>query len=59
KLLVDRPVVTELVVAADWRDVCEQLLRRVPDTIYEARIDMNWLKGNFCGLDAESSEVQR
>ncbi|KAG8478725.1 hypothetical protein CXB51_028564 [Gossypium anomalum] len=58
-LSVDGPIVIGLVVVAKWRDVCEQLLGRVLDTIYRAQIDMNWLKRNFGGLDTESSEVQR
>lgn len=36
KLPVDGSVVIRSVVAADWIDVCEQLLERVLDTIYEA-----------------------
>ncbi|MBA0783623.1 hypothetical protein Gotri_001313 [Gossypium trilobum] len=56
---MDELVVTGLVVATDWRDVCEQLLGRVSETIYGARIDVNWLKRNFSGLYVESSEVQR
>ncbi|KAK5811244.1 hypothetical protein PVK06_026568 [Gossypium arboreum] len=50
---------TGLVVIVDWKDVCEQLLRKVPNTIYGVRIDMNWFKINFGGLDTESNEVER
>ncbi|KAK5774481.1 hypothetical protein PVK06_042336 [Gossypium arboreum] len=59
ELSVDGPVVTRSIVTADWRDVCKQLLGRVPKTIYRSRIDMNWFKRNFGGLNADSSEVQR
>ncbi|PPS04033.1 hypothetical protein GOBAR_AA16628 [Gossypium barbadense] len=48
-----------LVVGADWRDVCKQLLGRAPKTIYRAWIDMNWLIRKFGGLDADSKEVER
>ncbi|MBA0864051.1 hypothetical protein Goshw_029275 [Gossypium schwendimanii] len=41
QLLMDGLVMTGLVVIADWRDVCKQLLRRVLEAIYGARIDMN------------------
>ncbi|MBA0561130.1 hypothetical protein Golob_017981 [Gossypium lobatum] len=58
-LSVGRPVVTRLVVTTDWKDVCEQLLGRVLDTIFRGRIDMNWLKRNFVGFNAKSSEVER
>ncbi|KAK5842902.1 hypothetical protein PVK06_005320 [Gossypium arboreum] len=59
RLPVDELVVTGLVVAANWKDVCMQLLGMVLDTIYGSRIDMNWLKRNFGELYAESSEVER
>ncbi|MBA0568128.1 hypothetical protein Golob_005641, partial [Gossypium lobatum] len=58
-LLVDGSVVTRSVYAADWRDVWEELLGKVPETIYRARIDLNWLRTNFGGLDNDSTEVQR
>ncbi|MBA0590759.1 hypothetical protein Gorai_019451, partial [Gossypium raimondii] len=58
-LSVDGPVVTRLVVTTDWRDVCEQLLGRLLDTIFRGRIDMNWLKRYFVGFNAKSSEVER
>ncbi|KAH1039958.1 hypothetical protein J1N35_041701 [Gossypium stocksii] len=59
KLPVDGPVVTRSVVTSDWRDVCQQLLGSVSNTIYGVKIDMNWLKRNFGWLDAKSSEVER
>ncbi|KAA3462976.1 serine/threonine-protein phosphatase 7 long form-like protein [Gossypium australe] len=58
-LLVDGPVVTGSIVTADWRDVYEQLLGRVSETIYRSRIYMNWFRRKFGGLNADSSEVQR
>ncbi|MBA0620225.1 hypothetical protein Godav_005982, partial [Gossypium davidsonii] len=58
-LPMDGPVMTRLVTAMDWRDVYEQLLGRVSETIYGARIDMNLLKRNFGGLDGELSKVQK
>ncbi|MBA0618540.1 hypothetical protein Godav_027864, partial [Gossypium davidsonii] len=58
-LSVGGPVVTRLVVTTDWRDVCEQLLGRVLDTIFRGRIDMNWLKRYFVGFNAKLSEVER
>ncbi|KAG8481636.1 hypothetical protein CXB51_026494 [Gossypium anomalum] len=58
-LPVDGLVVIGSVVVAVWRDVCEQLLGKVSDTIYGAEIDMNWLKRNFGGLNAKLSEVER
>ncbi|KAK5842180.1 hypothetical protein PVK06_004510 [Gossypium arboreum] len=59
ELPVDRPVMIRSIVATDWSDVCEQLLRRALDTIYGAQINMNLLKINFVGLDMESSEVEK
>ncbi|KAK5818538.1 hypothetical protein PVK06_023479 [Gossypium arboreum] len=59
RLPVDGPIGIGSVVAADWRDVCEQLLMRVLDKIFGARIDMNWLKRNIVELNAESREVER
>ncbi|MFQ6659004.1 hypothetical protein Gotur_028058 [Gossypium turneri] len=59
RLPVDGLVVTGPVVVVDWRDVCEQLLERVPKMIYGSQIDMDWLRRNFGGLDTDSSEVQR
>ncbi|KAK5824808.1 hypothetical protein PVK06_019592 [Gossypium arboreum] len=58
-LLVDGSVVTRLVYIADWRDVWEELLRRVLEMIYKARIDLNWLRRNFGRLNKDSTEVQR
>ncbi|KAA3469846.1 serine/threonine-protein phosphatase 7 long form-like protein [Gossypium australe] len=52
-------VVTWLVYATDWRDVCEQLLEWVPKTIFGAQIDMNWLRRNSGGFNEDSTEVQR
>ncbi|MFQ6661468.1 hypothetical protein Gotur_029620 [Gossypium turneri] len=58
ELLVDGRVVTGSVHAADWRDVCDKLLRRVPEMIYGGRIEMGWLRRNFGGLDKDSTEIQ-
>ncbi|MBA0696245.1 hypothetical protein Goari_002818 [Gossypium aridum] len=59
ELPVDGSIVTGSVYTADWRDVCKQLLEKVPKMIYGARIDMNWLRRNSSGFDEDSSEVQR
>ncbi|MFQ6634660.1 hypothetical protein Gotur_011183 [Gossypium turneri] len=59
RLSVGGLVVTRLVVTTDWRDVCKQLLGRVLDTIFRGQIDMNWLKRNFVGFNAKSSEVEK
>ncbi|MBA0853636.1 hypothetical protein Goshw_020138, partial [Gossypium schwendimanii] len=59
RLSMDGSVVIGSVVTVDWRDVCEQLLGKVPNAIYEVLIDMNWLKINFGELDTESNEVER
>ncbi|KAH1055766.1 hypothetical protein J1N35_033831 [Gossypium stocksii] len=52
-------VVTRSIVATDWRYVYEQLFGKLLKMIYGAWIDLNCLKRNFGGLNAESSEVQR
>ncbi|MBA0703248.1 hypothetical protein Goari_022438, partial [Gossypium aridum] len=59
RVTVDGPIVTGSVHAANWRDECEKLLERVLETIYRARIDMNWLRRNFNGLDEDLTKVQR
>ncbi|MBA0680341.1 hypothetical protein Goari_012046, partial [Gossypium aridum] len=59
ELPVDRPVETDSVVATDWKVLCSQLLRKVPDRIYSSRIHINWFKINFDELDAESSPLER
>ncbi|KAH1055493.1 hypothetical protein J1N35_033558 [Gossypium stocksii] len=59
ELPMDGLVVNGSVVIANWRDVCEQLLGRVSNTIYGGQIYMNWLKRNFGGIDTESIEVER
>ncbi|KAH1082306.1 hypothetical protein J1N35_022067, partial [Gossypium stocksii] len=41
RLLMDWSIVTRSVQAADWRDVCKQLLGQVSKTIFGAQIDMN------------------
>ncbi|MBA0855121.1 hypothetical protein Goshw_009451 [Gossypium schwendimanii] len=58
-LPVDGPVVIGSVHTANWRDVCEQLFGRVPETIFGAQIDMNWLRRIFRSLDEDSNKVQR
>ncbi|MBA0866835.1 hypothetical protein Goshw_024872, partial [Gossypium schwendimanii] len=59
ELPMDGSIVTGSVHIANWRDVCQQLLRRVPETIFGAWIDMNWLIKNFNELNEDSTEVQR
>ncbi|KAH1057021.1 hypothetical protein J1N35_035086 [Gossypium stocksii] len=59
RLPVDGLIVTRSVVVTNWRNACEQLLGRVLDMIYGARIDMNWLKKKFGGLNVELSEIER
>ncbi|KAH1056432.1 hypothetical protein J1N35_034497 [Gossypium stocksii] len=59
RLPVDGSVVIGSVHAADWRDICEQLLGKILKTIYGAWIDMNWLRKKFGWLDEDSAEVQR
>ncbi|KAK5785283.1 hypothetical protein PVK06_039850 [Gossypium arboreum] len=40
-LLMDGPVVTRSVATANWRDICKQLVGRVPYIIFRAQIEMN------------------
>ncbi|MBA0618660.1 hypothetical protein Godav_027973 [Gossypium davidsonii] len=47
---MDGPVVTGSIFAADWRDICKQLLGRVLDTIYGAQIDLLGLMWNCVKL---------
>ncbi|KAK5839345.1 hypothetical protein PVK06_008123 [Gossypium arboreum] len=58
-LSVDGSVVTGSVHAADWRDVCTELLGRIPKMTFGGRIEMGWLRRNFSGLNEDSTEVQR
>ncbi|KAH1072115.1 hypothetical protein J1N35_024443 [Gossypium stocksii] len=39
-LPVDGHVVTGSIHAANWRDVCDELLGRVPETIYGSQIEI-------------------
>ncbi|XP_052484853.1 protein MAINTENANCE OF MERISTEMS-like [Gossypium raimondii] len=59
ELPVDGSVVTRSVQAADWRDVCAELLGKVSETIFRGRMEISWLRRNFSRLDEDSTEVQR
>ncbi|MBA0715709.1 hypothetical protein Golax_014595 [Gossypium laxum] len=51
-------------VIGGWVDshqgaVCSELLGLVLEMIYRGRIEMNWLRRNFVGLDDDLIEVER
>ncbi|MBA0688219.1 hypothetical protein Goari_006022 [Gossypium aridum] len=55
-ILVDGSVVIRSIQFANWVAVCGDLLSVAPETIYGGRIEMNWIRKNFAGLDEDLTE---
>ncbi|MBA0634327.1 hypothetical protein Godav_024499 [Gossypium davidsonii] len=55
-ILVDGSVVIKSIQFADWVALCGDLLSVAPETIYGGRIEMNWIRKYFAGLDEDLTE---